>query len=99
MHRLRAATVLLGLSLALGLLPFAAPPVRAETVFVVTSATDQPDLDLGDGRCDALLDAGDQCTLRAAILQANQTAGADVINFNIPGPGVKTIRPATELPA
>jgi hypothetical protein len=35
--------------------------------------------------------SGDQCTLRAAIQQANATAGADAINFNIPGTGVKTI--------
>ena len=34
---------------------------------------------------------GDQCTLRAAIQQANATAGADTINFAIPGTGVKTI--------
>jgi hypothetical protein len=38
-------------------------------------------------------------SLRQAILDANATAGADVINFNVPGTGVHTIAPATELPA
>ena len=34
---------------------------------------------------------GDQCTLRAAIQEANATPGADLIRFFIPGTGVKTI--------
>ena len=33
---------------------------------------------------------GDQCSLRAAIEQANNTSGADTINFNVSGTGVKT---------
>ena len=37
-------------------------------------------------------------TLRQAILDANGNAGADIIAFNIPGPGVHTINPATPLP-
>jgi hypothetical protein len=36
--------------------------------------------------------------LRAAIAQANATAGADTINFAIPGTGVKTISPGSHLP-
>jgi CSLREA domain-containing protein len=39
------------------------------------------------------------CSLRDAILFANATAGADTINFNIPGAGVQTIAPITELPS
>jgi hypothetical protein len=38
-------------------------------------------------------------SLRQAILAANAAAGADTIKFNVPGSGVKTIRPLTALPA
>ncbi|HEX8915232.1 MAG TPA: hypothetical protein VF796_22965, partial [Humisphaera sp.] len=38
-------------------------------------------------------------TLRQAILDANASAGADAIEFAIPGTGPFTIRPATSLPA
>jgi parallel beta-helix repeat protein len=37
-------------------------------------------------------------TLRWAINQANASAGTDIIRFNIPGGGVRTITPATALP-
>ena len=37
-------------------------------------------------------------SLREAILNANAAAGADVIEFNLPGPGVQTIAPLTALP-
>jgi len=37
-------------------------------------------------------------SLRQAILDANGNAGADTIAFNIPGAGVQTITPATQLP-
>jgi hypothetical protein len=36
--------------------------------------------------------------LRQAILDANASAGADVIDFNISGSGVQTIKPSTALP-
>jgi CSLREA domain-containing protein len=42
-------------------------------------------------------DAGDSCSLHQAIIRANVTAGADVINFNINGGGAATIIPTTEL--
>jgi titin len=38
-------------------------------------------------------------SLRQAILDANTTPGADLITFNIPGPGVHTISPLSALPA
>lgn len=44
--------------------------------YVVTSTADLPDTDVGDGVC---LASNGGCTLRAAILQANFTAGADTI--------------------
>jgi hypothetical protein len=37
-------------------------------------------------------------SLRQAILDANSSAGADNINFNISGTGVKTIAPSSPLP-
>jgi parallel beta-helix repeat protein len=37
-------------------------------------------------------------SLRQAILDANAAPGADDIRFNIPGPGVHTVRPASPLP-
>src|SRR5215212_7218792 len=37
-------------------------------------------------------------SLRQAMFDANVTPGADVINFDIPGTGVKTIAPASPLP-
>ena len=39
-----------------------------------------------------------ECTLRAAMEQANYTPGADAINFAIPGSGVKSIAPESALP-
>ncbi len=39
-----------------------------------------------------------ECTLRAAIDEANATTAADTIDFDIPGGGVQTIRPMTALP-
>src|SRR5262245_26474094 len=37
-------------------------------------------------------------SLRQAITDANNTAGADAIDFNISGAGVHTITPASQLP-
>ncbi len=64
-------------------------PAHASTTFVVNSQDDQVDTNEFDGVCDAdLAAAGNQCTLRAAIQQANRTSGADTINFNIPQGGI-----------
>ena len=38
-------------------------------------------------------------SLRQAILDANANAGPDTISFNIPGAGLRTITPASPLPA
>jgi CSLREA domain-containing protein len=64
-----------------------AAPAPAETTFVVNSTADFHDTLIGDGFCGF----GGSCSLRAAIEEANFTAGADTINFAIPGTGVKTI--------
>jgi CSLREA domain-containing protein len=62
-------------------------PVSAAT-FVVNSTADTSDATPGDGVCAA---AGGECSLRAAIQEANAHAGADTISFAIPGGGVPQI--------
>src|SRR2546423_510284 len=37
-------------------------------------------------------------SLRQAILNSNVNPGSDIIQFNIPGPGVHTISPMSQLP-
>ena len=49
---------------------------------VVNTTGDEPDADLTDGVCDANLSSGgNQCTLRAAIQEANKREGEDTITF------------------
>ena len=86
-------------------LVLAAKPSYASTTFTVNSTADHADANLGIGACDTgytVTGAGGEpeveCTLRAAIQQANYTSGADTINFAIPGSGVKTIAPSSDLP-
>jgi hypothetical protein len=51
----------------------------------VNSTGNEQDASTGDTKCDTdLVTAGDQCTLRAAIEQANNDTAKDTINFNIP---------------
>jgi CSLREA domain-containing protein len=89
--------------LALGavlLLALPSAPTQAATTFIVNSTGDGADINLTNNRCDASSDVGDQCTLRAAIEEANDTAGADTIEFDIvegTNPA-KTISPTSELP-
>jgi CSLREA domain-containing protein len=63
--------------------------------FTVNSTGDQSDLTPGDGLC---LTANGDCTLRAAIEEANALAGADTIAFNL-GTGTPSITPASALPS
>lgn len=73
---------------------------QCESVLTVNTTGDGPDVDLNDDRCDADANQpGDQCTLRAAIQTANDLAGPDTIKFNIPGGGIQTITPGSNLPA
>ncbi len=65
----------------------------------VNLTTDEPDANISDDICD--VDPGTsglQCSLRAAIETANTNAGADTIEFDIPGGGVQTIAPNSSLP-
>ena len=67
------------------------PAARAAAAFNVNSLGDGADSDLTDGLCN---DGTGQCTLRAAIQQANQLAGADSISVTATG----TISLTSELP-
>ena len=100
--------VVLGLLAALALgtvLLLSARPVLASETFVVNRTTNESDASTGDDICDInTATAGNQCTLRAAIQQANAVDNPtvpDEIHFNIPGDKtkVKTIKPNPELPA
>jgi hypothetical protein len=86
----------------LALLAGVAPLSRAQAAtFEVNLTTDVGDANPLDGFCDSNSTAGGlQCTLRAAIDQANVGAGGDRIEFDIPGAAnaVQTISLTTELP-
>lgn len=71
-------TVLFVLIIGLGWVTL---PVLANTI-VVNSTGNQSDGDASDGVCATTLN-GDICTLRAAIQEANRTAMADTITFEI----------------
>lgn len=62
--------------LALLVLTFAVPAAAQAATFTVNSTGDQTDAAPGNGVCAA---AGGQCTLRAAIVEANALMGADTI--------------------
>lgn len=78
---------------------------------VVNSTGDLPDSTIGDGICStgATVSTGDaECTLRAAIQEANSPAGGEDVDFsilpadglyNITGNGEFTVQPTTPLPA
>jgi CSLREA domain-containing protein len=106
-HNRVAASRLLALGTLLAALMAAfvmlvASQAHATTTFYVNSTADYGDANLFAPSCDTgnlvpgttdTMEA--ECTLRAAIQQANHTAGSDTINFVIPGSGVHTIAPAT----
>jgi CSLREA domain-containing protein len=96
MHKKTALVVVVAASVLLSLAMLIAPrPAQASTTFTVNALSDNEDVSDGDNHCDInTVLSGDQCTLRAAIQQANHTPGTDTITFNIPdtfGKGVKTI--------
>src|SRR5215210_6647267 len=83
----------------------AATPAHAATTFTVNKTGDAPDRNIGNGKCDSSRKSGSQCTLRAAIEEANATVAADAIKFKIPTSApncdattkVCTITPASAL--
>lgn len=70
-----------------------------QATFVVNVSTDQPDSFIGDGICDVdPITPGNQCTLRAAIQEANASVSSDNISFSIPGNGLHLIQLSNNLP-
>ena len=65
------------------------------STFVVNSTADGNDVK-ADGICQT--STAGQCTLRAAITEANRAAGSAEIDFNIPGTTPAPIAPASPLP-
>jgi CSLREA domain-containing protein len=95
-HRFRSVYVATILLLALALSFAATSSARAASLlFVVNSSGDASDATAGNGTCDT---ATGDCTLRAAIVEANRNVGPNTIAFNIPGQGVQTIRLGSKLP-
>ncbi|MBP6042044.1 hypothetical protein KA529_03430 [Candidatus Saccharibacteria bacterium] len=86
---------LLPIMLLFGVLFLPSSRVYAASL-TVDSVLDSSDASAGDGSCD---DGSGNCTLRAAIEEANALAGADTINFNIAGSGVHTFQPSSEYDA
>ena len=72
------------------------PSLLAPLPLVVNSTGDAVDAIPGDNLCQTATPG--ECTLRAAIQEANAVNDADTINFLIPGAGVQTISPASALP-
>ncbi|RMG68961.1 MAG: T9SS C-terminal target domain-containing protein [Calditrichaeota bacterium] len=67
--------------------------------YVVNSSADDSDADLSDGACDADLSSpGYQCTLRAALQQAQFNGTRAFIKFNIPDAGIPRISLLSALP-
>ncbi len=83
------------LTVGLGFVAFAPAPAQAQNTYVVDSNGDADDANLGDGVCET---AGGNCTLRAAIQEANETPNNDDIEFSIPTTGsFATITPSEEF--
>ena len=69
-------------------------PSQSAATFTVNETGDEPDASL-NGNCDVdAAAAGNQCTLRAAIQEANSTLDLDTINFALSG--TPTIRPVND---
>ncbi len=86
------------LALSMTILPVSS---FAQLTFIVNSEGNNPDLAGENGLCDTgeTIPGGDaECTLRAALQEANTTPETDTINFDIPNAGIHTILPAIALP-
>jgi hypothetical protein len=89
-HIMRRAWVGLALALIVLLAAGAAPAFAAN--YTVNNTGDLGDANPGDNQCQT---SGGNCTLRAAIMEANAHAGADNITFNV---GTATLLPFAEYP-
>src|SRR4051794_20525600 len=78
-HGRPGALVLIGLTMALGLLLIQPAASASAATFTVTSPLDEPDANPGDGTC--LSTPSGLCTLRAAIMEANGQGGSHTITL------------------
>jgi parallel beta-helix repeat protein len=86
-----AYTTVIGSSMPLG--------AQCDLSIEVNRTTDEADDDINDDVCDIDENTLEhECTLRAAIETANARTGRDIISFDIPGGGIKTIAPGSNLP-
>jgi CSLREA domain-containing protein len=96
---LRKVTFLLVVIFLAGAAPAAWATVNSllqvQSELVVNTAGDSNDALPGDGLCQT---ASGDCTLRAALVEANALPGVETIAFNIPGAGPHLIRPESPLP-
>src|SRR5262245_59962584 len=90
----RIFSVLIILSILLA--QFGLKPVAAAADFVVNSTADKTDINPGDGLCET--DGGD-CTLRAAIQEANVLEGSDTISIPAGTYTLSIASPAEDAPA
>lgn len=72
-------------------------PASPEATFAVNDNGDAADNNLGNGICDTNAAAGDQCTLRAAIQEANAVFGSDTITFSLPAGSTITLNSALDI--
>ena len=94
-RRTRVASILTGLCSVIALLAILpASPASAQSLLTVNGTGDGRDANPGDGNCRT---ASGNCTLRAAIEEANASRGPDTITFAIPGSGVKKINIGSTL--
>ncbi len=95
-RRWRHAITATAAALLVGVLAACEPPVPV--TFTVTSATDAVDVTPGDGSC---ADAAGECTLRAAIQEANATAAATpvVVELAVDATYTLTVRGAENAAA
>jgi hypothetical protein len=61
-----------------------AMPVAAQAPFTVSDGGDAVDIAIGDGVCDSDGAAGEQCTLRAAVQEANANPSSNTIIVTVP---------------
>ncbi len=69
-------------------------PNSPAAAYVVNDNGDAADINPGNGLCDTSPAAGDQCTLRAAIQEANALFGNDTITFSLPASSIITLNTA-----
>ncbi len=78
-----------------GFVAFISPPPVYAADLLVNSTGDEGDFSPGDGECAINENPGADCTLRAAIEEANALGGGNTISFDIEGTSPHVIAPKT----